>query len=64
VKANLARFTVALLLLATMAMSLGAGMRWSFEMVPLPWDETPVLVMEISGSTAAAPAKITGHRWG
>jgi hypothetical protein len=28
VKANLARFTTALTLLATMAMSLGAGMRW------------------------------------
>jgi hypothetical protein len=28
VKANLARFTSALALLATMAMSLGAGMRW------------------------------------
>jgi hypothetical protein len=31
VKANLARFTTALTLLATMAMSLGAGMRWWFE---------------------------------
>ena len=31
VKANLARFTTALMLLATMAMSLGAGMRWWFE---------------------------------
>jgi hypothetical protein len=31
VKANLARFTMALMLLATMAMSLGAGMRWWFE---------------------------------
>jgi hypothetical protein len=28
VKANLARFTTAIALLATMAMSLGAGMRW------------------------------------
>jgi hypothetical protein len=28
VKANLARFTAAIALLATMAMSLGAGMRW------------------------------------
>ena len=27
-KANLARFTVALSLLATMALSLGAGMKW------------------------------------
>ncbi len=27
-KANLARFTTAIALLATMAMSLGAGMRW------------------------------------
>jgi hypothetical protein len=31
VKANLARFTFALVLLASMAMSLGAGMRWMFE---------------------------------
>ena len=31
VKANLARFTFALMLLASMAMSLGAGMRWMFE---------------------------------
>ena len=31
VKANLARFTTALMLLATMAMSLGAGMRWWFD---------------------------------
>jgi hypothetical protein len=29
VKANLARFTMALALLATMALSLGAGMRWT-----------------------------------
>jgi hypothetical protein len=29
VKANLARFTVALALLATMALTLGAGMKWS-----------------------------------
>jgi hypothetical protein len=28
VKANLARFTLALALLASMALSLGAGMRW------------------------------------
>ena len=28
-KANLARFTVALSLLATMALSLGAGIKWS-----------------------------------
>ena len=28
VKANLARFTVALSLLATMALSLGAGVKW------------------------------------
>jgi hypothetical protein len=28
VKANLARFTVALSLLATMALTLGAGIRW------------------------------------
>ena len=28
VKANLARFTVALALLATMALSLGAGVKW------------------------------------
>jgi hypothetical protein len=28
VKANLARFTTALALLATMALSLGAGTRW------------------------------------
>jgi len=28
VKANLARFTVALSLLATMALSLGAGLKW------------------------------------
>jgi hypothetical protein len=28
VKANLARFTVALSLLATMALTLGAGVRW------------------------------------
>ncbi len=28
VKANLARFTTALALLATMALSLGAGIRW------------------------------------
>ena len=27
-KANLARFTVALALLATMALSLGAGVKW------------------------------------
>jgi len=29
VKANLARFTVALSLLATMALTLGAGVKWS-----------------------------------
>jgi hypothetical protein len=29
VKANLARFTVALTLLASMAMSLGAGVKWA-----------------------------------
>jgi hypothetical protein len=29
VKANLARFTVALSLLATMALTLGAGIKWS-----------------------------------
>jgi hypothetical protein len=29
VKANLARFTVALSLLATIALSLGAGLKWS-----------------------------------
>jgi hypothetical protein len=28
VRANLARFTTAIALLATIAMSLGAGMRW------------------------------------
>jgi hypothetical protein len=28
VKANLARFTVAVMLLASMALTLGAGMRW------------------------------------
>jgi len=28
VKANLARFTVAVSLLATMALSLGAGLKW------------------------------------
>ena len=28
-KANLARFTVALSLLATMALTLGAGIKWS-----------------------------------
>ncbi len=28
-KANLARFTVALSLLATIALSLGAGLKWS-----------------------------------
>jgi hypothetical protein len=28
VKANLARFTTAIAILATMALSLGAGMRW------------------------------------
>jgi hypothetical protein len=28
VKANLARFTTAIALLATMALSLGAGIRW------------------------------------
>jgi hypothetical protein len=28
VKANLARFTLAVLVLASMALSLGAGMRW------------------------------------
>jgi hypothetical protein len=28
VKANLARFTMALSLLATMALTLGAGMKW------------------------------------
>jgi hypothetical protein len=28
VKANLARFTTAVAILATMAMSLGAGIRW------------------------------------
>jgi hypothetical protein len=28
VKANLARFTTAIMLLASMALSLGAGMRW------------------------------------
>ena len=41
VKANLARFSTALLLLATMAMSLGAGMRWSFEWVPVTWELMP-----------------------
>jgi hypothetical protein len=30
VKANLARFTLALMLLASLAITLGAGMRWSF----------------------------------
>jgi hypothetical protein len=30
VKANLARFTTAIALLATIALSLGAGMRWDF----------------------------------
>jgi hypothetical protein len=30
VKANLARFTLALMLLASLAVTLGAGMRWSF----------------------------------
>ena len=30
-RATLARFSTALLLLATMAMSLGTGMRWWFE---------------------------------
>jgi hypothetical protein len=29
VKANLARFTVALSLLATMALTLGAGLKWN-----------------------------------
>ncbi len=29
-KANLARFTVALTLLATMALSLGAGIKWYY----------------------------------
>jgi hypothetical protein len=29
VKANLARFTTAVALLASMALTLGAGMRWS-----------------------------------
>lgn len=29
-KANLARFTTAIALLATIALSLGAGMRWDF----------------------------------
>jgi hypothetical protein len=29
VKANLARFTVALSLLATIALSLGAGLKWN-----------------------------------
>jgi hypothetical protein len=29
VKANLARFTVAVSLLATMALSLGAGLKWN-----------------------------------
>jgi hypothetical protein len=29
VKANLARFTVALSLLATMALTLGAGVKWN-----------------------------------
>jgi hypothetical protein len=33
VKANLARFTTSIALLTAMAMSLGAGMRWSLEMV-------------------------------
>ena len=28
-KANLARFTTAIAILATMALSLGAGMRWT-----------------------------------
>ena len=31
VKANLARFTMALSLLATMGMSLGAGIKWFWE---------------------------------
>jgi len=30
VKANLARFTVVVSLLATMALSLGAGIKWSW----------------------------------
>jgi hypothetical protein len=30
VKANLARFTVAVMVLASMALTLGAGIRWSF----------------------------------
>ncbi len=30
VKANLARFTLALVLIASMALTLGAGMRWGF----------------------------------
>jgi hypothetical protein len=30
VKANLARFTTAVMLLASMALSLGAGMRWEW----------------------------------
>jgi hypothetical protein len=30
VKANLARFTLALMMLASLALTLGAGMRWSW----------------------------------
>jgi hypothetical protein len=30
VKANLARFTLALMLLASMALTVGAGIRWDF----------------------------------
>jgi hypothetical protein len=41
VKANLARFATAIALLTMMAMSLGAGMRWSLESVPVPWEMLP-----------------------
>jgi hypothetical protein len=37
VKANLARFTWAVVIIASMAMTLGAGIRWNEFSLSLPW---------------------------
>jgi hypothetical protein len=37
VKATLARFTVAVMVLASMALTLGAGMRWDFFTDGMRW---------------------------
>jgi hypothetical protein len=38
VKANLARFTMALTIIASMALTLGAGIRWEALSFSLPWN--------------------------